>query len=73
MNNKRLSSVERRIDIEYSFQFLCPMLAGKKHVSLLAEWSLVNLEHDMPIDEGDLDENYMMKEHGGEKLVARSS
>ena len=49
------------------------MLAGKKQVSILAEWSLVNLEHDMPRDEGDLDENYMMKEHGGEKLVARSS
>ena len=38
------------------------MLAGKKHVSTLAEWSLFNLEHDMPIDEGDLEEDFMVKE-----------
>ena len=49
------------------------MLAGKKHVSILAEWSLVNLEHGVPRDEGDLQENCMVKEHGGEKFVARSS
>ena len=48
------------------------MLAGKKQVSILAEWSLFNLEHDMPIDEGDLDENYMMKGYGREKFVTHS-
>ena len=38
------------------------MLPGKKHVSILAEWSLVNLEHDMPRDEGNLEEDFMVKE-----------